>query len=93
MSHLKVAVMPGDGIGKEITAPSVELVKEAAHQCEVELEFFEIEAGAQYFLDTRDFSFAAFSMRSHSAIPISRPTISTSMQPHLTWYVARGAMT
>ena len=54
MSRLKVAAMPGDGIGKEITAPSVELVKEAAHQCGVELEFFDVEAGAQYFLDTGD---------------------------------------
>ncbi|MFT5448447.1 MAG: 3-isopropylmalate dehydrogenase [Gammaproteobacteria bacterium] len=44
--------MPGDGIGKEITAPPVERVKEAAHQCAVELGFFDIEAGAQYFLDT-----------------------------------------
>jgi isocitrate/isopropylmalate dehydrogenase len=35
MSHLQVAVMPADDIGKEITAPSVDLVREAAHKWSV----------------------------------------------------------
>ena len=49
-----IAVMPGDGIGIEITPPAVALVKEAAHQCDVDLDFVEIPAGAQHYLDTGD---------------------------------------
>lgn len=54
MRKFSVAVMPGDGIGLEITPPAVELVREAARQYDVELEFTIVEAGAQYYLDTGD---------------------------------------
>lgn len=52
MKTFKIAVMPGDGIGREITEPAVELVREAAHQFGVELNFVTIGAGAQHYLDT-----------------------------------------
>ena len=52
MKSFNIAVLPGDGIGTEITPPAVELVKEAARQCCVSLNFEILEAGAQLYLDT-----------------------------------------
>ena len=47
-----IAVLPGDGIGLEITDPSVQLVKEAARQCGVTLGFETLEAGAGLYAKT-----------------------------------------
>ncbi len=47
MNKFKIALMPGDGIGQEITAPSMKLVSQAAKQLGVELKGETIEAGAQ----------------------------------------------
>lgn len=52
MKSFNIAVLPGDGIGTEITAPAVELVKEAARQCGIKLDFQTLDAGAQLYLDT-----------------------------------------
>ena len=52
MRTYNIAVLPGDGIGTEITPPAIELVKEAAHQCGVTLNFEVLAAGAQHYLDT-----------------------------------------
>ena len=49
-----IAVLPGDGIGVEITPPALELVQEAALQFGISLNFQLIDAGAQYYLDTGD---------------------------------------
>lgn len=47
-----IAVLPGDGIGKEITGPSVQLVKEAASRSGVTLRFETLEAGAELYAKT-----------------------------------------
>ncbi|MEF1310131.1 isocitrate/isopropylmalate family dehydrogenase [Vibrio mytili] len=52
MKKYTIAVMPGDGIGVEVTPPAVALVKEAAHQFGVELDFQHIDAGAQHYANT-----------------------------------------
>jgi 3-isopropylmalate dehydrogenase len=54
MKLFTIAVMPGDGIGTEVTPPAVELIKEAARQQGVDLRFQHIDAGAQYYADTGD---------------------------------------
>ncbi|CZF81545.1 3-isopropylmalate dehydrogenase [Grimontia celer] len=54
MTTFSVAVMPGDGIGKEVTPPALELVQEAANQCGVEISFTEIPAGAEFYAETGD---------------------------------------
>ncbi|MCL6416505.1 isocitrate/isopropylmalate family dehydrogenase [Aestuariirhabdus sp. Z084] len=54
MKVFKIAVMPGDGIGNEVTPPALELVKESARQHGIELNCVEVPAGAQHFLDTGD---------------------------------------
>jgi hypothetical protein len=41
-----ISVLPGDGIGHEITAPSVQLVEEAARQYGIALRFETLAAGA-----------------------------------------------
>jgi 3-isopropylmalate dehydrogenase len=41
-----IAVLPGDGIGHEITGPSVQLVEEAARQYGIALRFETLAAGA-----------------------------------------------
>ena len=47
-----IAVLPGDGIGNEITAPSVDLVKEAGRQFGIDFHFEFIEAGADLYVRT-----------------------------------------
>lgn len=47
-----IAVMPGDGIGKEITAPSFELISQAAKTVGIELNPIEVEAGAELYVRT-----------------------------------------
>ncbi|CAL8973849.1 3-isopropylmalate dehydrogenase [Rhodoplanes serenus] len=47
-----IAVLPGDGIGAEITAPAVELVKEAGRQAGLDLRFETLEAGAGLYART-----------------------------------------
>ena len=54
MKKFNIAVMPGDGIGLEVTPPALGLVKEAAHQFGIKLEFQHIDAGAQYYAETGD---------------------------------------
>ncbi|WP_070962368.1 isocitrate/isopropylmalate dehydrogenase family protein [Vibrio sonorensis] len=54
MNTFTIAVMPGDGIGKEVTPPAVELVKQAAHQFEVRLDVETIAAGAEFYAKTGD---------------------------------------
>ncbi|KXF82942.1 isocitrate/isopropylmalate dehydrogenase family protein [Enterovibrio coralii] len=54
MKHFTIAVMPGDGIGKEVTPPALELVQEAANQCGLSLSFTHIPAGAEYYAQTGD---------------------------------------
>jgi 3-isopropylmalate dehydrogenase len=54
MSHFAfdVAVLPGDGIGHEITQPSIELVREAGGQFGIDLQFTVLEAGAGLYAAT-----------------------------------------
>lgn len=54
MKKFNIAVMPGDGIGNEITTPSVELVMQVAKQFGVELNNEIIEAGAELYSKTGD---------------------------------------
>lgn len=54
MSNFKIAVMPGDGIGNEITTPSVNLVTQVAKQFGVNLHNEVIEAGAELYRRTGD---------------------------------------
>jgi len=49
-----IVVMPGDGIGNEITEPAVQLVKEAGRQFGLEFTFETVLAGAQLYMDTGD---------------------------------------
>lgn len=51
-ARLDIAVLPGDGIGKEITEPSVQLVKEAARRFDLLLDVETLEAGAELYRDT-----------------------------------------
>jgi 3-isopropylmalate dehydrogenase len=52
VASVRVAVLPGDGIGKEITGPSVQLVNEAARQFGIALSFETLEAGAEFYSKT-----------------------------------------
>ncbi|WP_426415202.1 isocitrate/isopropylmalate dehydrogenase family protein [Aestuariirhabdus sp. LZHN29] len=54
MRSFKIAVMPGDGIGQEITSPAVELVKEVARQSGIQLQWVNVPAGAQHYQETGD---------------------------------------
>lgn len=47
-----IAVLPGDGIGKEITQPSLQLVKEAAGKAGLALRFETLDAGAELYART-----------------------------------------
>lgn len=47
-----IAVLPGDGIGNEITVPSVELVKEAGRQFGIAFRFEYLQAGAELYART-----------------------------------------
>ncbi len=49
-----IAVMPGDGIGNEITKPSFDIVAEVAQSFDIELEYTEVEAGAELYDRTGD---------------------------------------
>lgn len=50
---LSIAVFPGDGIGPEITAPTVDLLKALQHQNDhYQLHFQELQAGAAHFAST-----------------------------------------
>jgi len=51
-TRFDIAVLPGDGIGHEITAPSVQLVKEAARQYGIALSFETLAAGAGLYAKT-----------------------------------------
>ncbi len=52
MREFKIAVMPGDGIGKEITDPSVKIVTQAAIACGLKLNNVYVDAGAELYART-----------------------------------------
>jgi 3-isopropylmalate dehydrogenase len=54
MKSFKIAVMPGDGIGKEITNPSLKLITNTAEQFGVKLNNVTVDAGAELYLKTGD---------------------------------------
>ena len=54
MKEFKIAVMPGDGIGKEITEPSVNLITETAKSFGVKLNNVLVDAGAELYARTGD---------------------------------------
>ncbi len=49
-----IAVMPGDGIGNEVTEPAVQLVQEAGAQFGLQFNFETVAAGAKLYADTGD---------------------------------------
>ncbi|ADK82378.1 isocitrate/isopropylmalate dehydrogenase family protein [Sediminispirochaeta smaragdinae] len=51
-NEFDIAVMPGDGIGQEITRPSFDLVADVASEFGVKLTYTEIEAGADLYRRT-----------------------------------------
>lgn len=52
MKKFRIAIMEGDGIGKEITIPSFYLIQQAAKSVGIELEAVKIEAGAELYRRT-----------------------------------------
>ncbi|KGT88708.1 isocitrate/isopropylmalate dehydrogenase family protein [Enterobacter cancerogenus] len=52
--EFKIAVLPGDGIGKEIMTPTMELLDVACKSAGITLHFDVIEAGAEYYAQTGD---------------------------------------
>ena len=68
---LSIAVFAGDGIGPEVTEPTLELLLAAAHKTgSLKLDFEPVAAGAQAYLDT-GFALPAASVdkaRAHDAI-------------------------
>lgn len=52
MKNFKIAVMPGDGIGREIMTPTLEIIDMAIHGLDIVLSYDHIEAGAQYYAET-----------------------------------------
>jgi len=52
MRNFKIAVLPGDGIGNEITKPSMDLLIQAAKGFNVNLEAVYLEAGAELYART-----------------------------------------
>ena len=59
-ADFSIAVLPGDGIGKEITDPSVQLAKEAAHRFDITLNFETLEAGVDYDAKRNGFKQSGF---------------------------------
>jgi 3-isopropylmalate dehydrogenase len=53
-ARFDIAVLPGDGIGPEITAPSADLVKEAGRQFGLDFNFEFIDAGAELYVKSGD---------------------------------------
>lgn len=49
-----IALMPGDGIGPEVTAPSFDIVRQVAESCGVVLNAIPLEAGAALYARTGD---------------------------------------
>ncbi|MGM0509295.1 MAG: 3-isopropylmalate dehydrogenase [Fusobacteriota bacterium] len=49
----KIAVIPGDGIGKEVIPEGIKVVKEAAKKNNIELEFEYFDFGADRYLEDR----------------------------------------
>ncbi|OLS26516.1 MAG: 3-isopropylmalate/3-methylmalate dehydrogenase [Candidatus Heimdallarchaeota archaeon LC_2] len=48
----KIAVIPGDGIGKEVTPQAVKALESVASRFSIDFEFINIEGGGQYYLET-----------------------------------------
>jgi 3-isopropylmalate dehydrogenase len=46
----KIAVLPGDGIGREVIPEAVRVIDEASTHTDLELEIHEFECGGQYYL-------------------------------------------
>lgn len=51
-SSYRIAVLPGDGIGPEVTEPTLDVIGRAARTHGLNLRFDTIAAGAQYYRDT-----------------------------------------
>jgi len=51
-SKYSIAIIPGDGVGKEVIPQAVEALKACAQKNRFTLEFREIECGAEYYLKT-----------------------------------------
>ncbi|WP_215845152.1 isocitrate/isopropylmalate dehydrogenase family protein [Candidatus Pantoea bituminis] len=54
MKKFNIAVMPGDGIGREIMAPTLEIMDAATRNLDVGLVYDHIDAGAQFYAETGD---------------------------------------
>jgi len=50
MKTFSIALIPGDGIGQEVTLPAFEVAREAASRADVALESVSYEWGSAYFL-------------------------------------------
>jgi 3-isopropylmalate dehydrogenase len=48
----KIAVIPGDGIGKEVTAEAIKILKKVEEKFSIDFEFIDIPGGGQYYLET-----------------------------------------
>lgn len=48
----KIAVIPGDGIGKEVTPAAVGVLEQISSKYSIDFEFINIEGGGQYYLKT-----------------------------------------
>ncbi|MHA1812788.1 MAG: isocitrate/isopropylmalate family dehydrogenase, partial [Candidatus Thorarchaeota archaeon] len=49
----KIAVLPGDGIGKEVVPEAVKVLRAAIESCNgPDVEFVEMEAGGEFYLRT-----------------------------------------
>lgn len=53
--NYRIAVIPGDGIGKEIIPEGLKALKAVAHQEKFELDFESFPWGAEYYLETGAF--------------------------------------
>ncbi|OON41667.1 3-isopropylmalate dehydrogenase [Izhakiella australiensis] len=54
MKKFNIAVMPGDGIGREIMQPTLEILDQATRHLGIELHYDHIDAGAQFYAETGD---------------------------------------
>ena len=49
---LNIAVIPGDGIGPEVIAEAVKVLKVVAEQCDAQIELTDYKLGAEHWLET-----------------------------------------
>ncbi|MHA2030516.1 MAG: isocitrate/isopropylmalate family dehydrogenase, partial [Candidatus Kariarchaeaceae archaeon] len=48
----KIAVIPGDGIGKEVTPQAVKVLEKIGSDFSINFDFINIDGGGQYYLET-----------------------------------------